>query len=425
MPDYYKKKPLSIDNLAGKIPPQAIDLEEAVIGAILLDPESLSLVKGILKPESFYKDAHQKIYSSFLSLKSIDLFTVQEALRSSGDLDNIGGPFYLSTLLSKVASSSHIDYHARIIAQKFVQREYIRVTSEIQNMAFDDNVDVDNLIDFSKDKIDKIIKESNAKDSIWEALKEAEVSPEEEIQEGEVILWVKDNDKLISLISKGNISTFIGKAKSRKTFLLTMIAASVGAGNLYNKFICKGNYKIAYFDTEQGRKRTQKVIRRILRLSEKNKDRIKIFSLRKYGKDERIRMIDTYLEQYRPDLVFIDGVRDLVNDINDTKEADAKSDMMMRWSEIYDCHIAVVLHQNKGDNNARGHIGSELMNRSETVISATRTKGSEYTDVSGEFVRDLPFEDFQFFVNEDGLPQIDGEKGIFDEGEEKGKESPF
>jgi hypothetical protein len=420
----YYKKPLSIDNLAGKIPPQAPELEEAVLSALMLDPDSLKLIKDILKPESFYKDAHQKIYRAILSLNTIDLFTVQEALKISGDLESVGGPFALSILSGKVASASNIETHAQIIHQKFIAREWIRITSEIQNKAFDDSIDIEDLSEYSNDEVSKLIKSSNAKDSIRQALKEAEVNPDEEIKEGEIIIWVKDGEKLISFISKGNISTFIGKAKSRKTFLLTMIAACIGAGNLYNKFICKGNYKVAYFDTEQGRKRTQKVIKRIIKLHPKNKDLIKIFSLRKYGKDERIRMIDTYLEEFRPDLVFIDGVRDLVADINDTKEADAKSDMMMRWSEIYDCHIAVVLHQNKGDNNARGHIGSELMNRSETVVSASRTKGSEYTDVSGDFVRDLPFEDFQFFVNDEGLPEIDMVKGDFVR-EDEGKESPF
>jgi hypothetical protein len=422
MPDFYKKKPLSIDNFIGKIPPQAIDLEEAIIGGLLIDPEALSLIKDILTPESFYKETHQKIYSAILSLKTIDLLTVQEALKNNGHLDEIGGFYALSVLSSKVASAHNIETHARIIHQKFIARQWIRISHEIQQKAFDDSTDIEDLAEYSNDEVSKLIKASNAKDSIKQALKEAEVSPDEEIQEGEIILWLKEDDKLISLLSKGNISTFIGKAKSRKTFLLTMIAAAIGAGNLYNKFICKGQYRVAYFDTEQGRKRTQKVIRRILRISDKNKGRIKIFSLRKYGKDERIRMIDTYLEEFRPDLVFIDGVRDLVNDINDTKEADAKSDMMMRWSEIYDCHIAVVLHQNKADNNARGHIGSELMNRSETVISASKPKGSDFTDVVGEFTRDLPFEDFQFFVNEEGLPEITMDKGILETPE---IESPF
>ncbi len=135
----------------GKVQPQAIPLEEAVLGALMLDKEALPIVLDILRPESFYLDAHQLIYKAMLRLfeksQPIDLLTVTEALKKSGDLEAIGGPYYLVELTNKVASAANIEYHARIIAQKYVQRELISVSTRIIRDAYEDTTDVFNLLD--------------------------------------------------------------------------------------------------------------------------------------------------------------------------------------------------------------------------------------------------------------------------------------
>lgn len=418
-----KKKVLSIDNTLGKIPPQAIDLEEAVLGAILLEKDAFMKVWGILKPESFYKDSHQKIFNSALQLftdnKPIDLLTLTEHLKTNNHLEEIGGPFYLTQLTSKVATASHIDYHARIIEQKFIQREFIRVSQEIQQKAFDDSIDIDDLIDYSQDSIAKIIDDTNTKDSIKSAIKEAEVSIDEIIDDGEVMFSIRDGKEFIPVLTRGNISTVIGKAKSRKTYLVTMITGSIIAKVLYYKMYSKGGFNIAYFDTEQGRKRTQKILHRILRLSNLDTAPLRVFSLRKYDKEERIKIIDTYISENKPDFVVIDGIRDLILDINDPKEATVVTTYLMKWSEIFNCHILNVLHQNKGDLNARGHVGTEIVNKSETVISANKIKNSEITTVDCEYMRGLEFDTFQFTINSEGLPviEIDPDYEPVDDGE--------
>jgi replicative DNA helicase len=138
----------------GKIPPQALELEEAVLGAIMLEKDAIIEVIDILKPESFYKEEHQKIYKAILDLfatdKAIDLLTVQDQLKRQNQLEEIGGPFYITQLTNRVASAAHIEFHSRIVQQKFMQRELIRVSTEIQNRAFDDSVDVNDLLDFSE-----------------------------------------------------------------------------------------------------------------------------------------------------------------------------------------------------------------------------------------------------------------------------------
>jgi replicative DNA helicase len=135
----------------GKVPPQSVPLEEAVLGAIMLDKEALPQVLDILQPESFYLDAHQLIYRAMQSLfersKPIDLLTVMEQLKLQGELDAIGGAVYLAELTNKVASAANIEYHARILSQKHIQRELIRVSTKTIKDAFEDTTDVFELLD--------------------------------------------------------------------------------------------------------------------------------------------------------------------------------------------------------------------------------------------------------------------------------------
>jgi len=155
-PDPAKKINELIQEL-GKVPPQALELEEAVLGAIMLEKDAIISVIDILRPESFYKDIHRIIYEAVLDLSKrlepIDLLTVTEELKKKDKLDAVGGPYFLTQLTSKVASAAHIEFHSRIIAQKFIQRELIRVSTQIQEKAFDSSIDVDDLLDFSESQL--------------------------------------------------------------------------------------------------------------------------------------------------------------------------------------------------------------------------------------------------------------------------------
>src|SRR5688572_5019562 len=121
------KKPLYSSPLpdVGKLPPQALDLEEAVLGAMMIEKEAINEAIDILSPDSFYKDAHKRIFSAIQELfqdsQPIDISTVTARLRSKGELDLVGGPYYITQLTNRVASSANIEYHARIIQQKFIQ----------------------------------------------------------------------------------------------------------------------------------------------------------------------------------------------------------------------------------------------------------------------------------------------------------------
>ncbi len=144
----------------GKLPPQAKDLEEAVLGAIMLEKSAFDIVIEILKPECFYVDGHQRIYNAFLRLSQkslpIDILTVVEELKISEELEMVGGPYYVTKLTNAVVSTANIEAHSRIVLQKFVQRELIRISGEIISEAYEESTDVFDLMDDAEDKIFQI-----------------------------------------------------------------------------------------------------------------------------------------------------------------------------------------------------------------------------------------------------------------------------
>jgi replicative DNA helicase len=154
----------------GKVPPQAVELEEAVLGALMLEKDAVITVLDILRPESFYKEAHQKIFHAISqlsgNLQPIDMLTVTEQLRKNKELEEVGGPYYIAQLTNKVASAAHVEVHSRIIAQKYIQRELIRVSTDIQNRSFDEAVDVDDLLDFSEAALFEIAQGNVKKESM-------------------------------------------------------------------------------------------------------------------------------------------------------------------------------------------------------------------------------------------------------------------
>ncbi len=141
----------------GRVQPQAPDLEEAVLGALMLEKDALTSVIDILKSDMFYKDAHKTIFKAieqlFRKSEPVDILTVTNELRTLGQLEMIGGPYYLTQLTNRVASAANIEYHVRIIAQKFIQRELIHISSEIIRDAFEDSTDVFELLDQAESKL--------------------------------------------------------------------------------------------------------------------------------------------------------------------------------------------------------------------------------------------------------------------------------
>lgn len=152
----------------GKVPPQAKDLEEAVLGAIMIEKNAFDVVIEILKPECFYVEANQRIFRAMQGLQQknspIDLLTVVEELKFREELDLTGGPFYVTKLTNSVVSSANIEAHARIVLQKFIQRELIRISGEIIGDAYEDSTDVFDLLDDAETKLFEITNNHLRKD---------------------------------------------------------------------------------------------------------------------------------------------------------------------------------------------------------------------------------------------------------------------
>lgn len=153
----------------GITPPAVVEFEEAVLGALMLEKDAVFTVVDIIKPEYFYNDAHGKIFAAICKLsadhKPIDMHTVTQQLKINGDLETVGGPFYLAQLTNKIASTAHLEYHSRIIAQKFIQRELIKVGADIQKRAFEETDDVSDMLDAAEQDLFKIA-EGNIKKEV-------------------------------------------------------------------------------------------------------------------------------------------------------------------------------------------------------------------------------------------------------------------
>lgn len=224
------------------------------------------------------------------------------------------------------------------------------------------------------------------------------------------IIWI-DNSTIATL---GNFSASTGKAKSKKTFNVSAIVAASLAGKQvlnYRAHLPEGKQRILYVDTEQSRFHCHNVLERILKLAglpdTTDNERLDFICLREYSPAIRIEVIDYALRRGKGyGLVVIDGIRDLMLDINSTSESVEVINKMMEWSSKYDLHIHCVLHLNKGDNNVRGHIGTEMSNKAETVLVISKSGNHpEVSEVRSMHIRDKDFMPFAFQVSEDGLPE--------------------
>lgn len=226
------------------------------------------------------------------------------------------------------------------------------------------------------------------------------------------ILFVGD----CTIATFGNFSASTGKAKSKKTFNISaMVAAAVTNTTVLNYRAClpEGKRKILYFDTEQSKYHCHNVLVRIYKLSglsvKKDDPRLLFWGLREYTPKLRIALIDYALRKHQEvGLVIIDGLRDLMYDINNGKEATDVMTVLMAWTSVYDLHIHTVLHLNKNDNNPRGHIGTELENKAETVLIISKNlQNNSISEVRPMHMRDKEFSTFAFHIDDNKLPVLD------------------
>jgi len=216
----------------------------------------------------------------------------------------------------------------------------------------------------------------------------------------------------------GNFSASTGKAKSKKTFNVSAIVAAALSNSevlRYTAAFPDDKRKVLYIDTEQSKYHCQKVMKRILQLAGLQTDQecsnLIFVALREQSPEMRRTIIDYMLYKMKGiGLVVIDGIRDLMYDINNPTESTQIINMLMQWSSEYNLHIHTVLHLNKGDDNTRGHIGTELNNKAETVLQITKSQTDpNISEVKAMHIRDKEFDPFAFCVNADSLPELVGD----------------
>lgn len=258
----------------------------------------------------------------------------------------------------------------------------------------------------------KKVEENNV---IQKTLDELLIDPIERLEPPKVA-WEQvnpeGNGEAMILGTLGNFSLVIGKAKSRKSFFMNIaLSATVGDDTILERFkgcLPDDKRQVLYFDTEQGKYHVQLALKRICRqVGDSEPENLKVYGLRTKKPSERLKLIE-YAIYNTPGLGFvvIDGVKDLVTSINDEAEASMIASKLLQWTEERKIHIVTVLHQNKGDNNARGHIGTELINKAETVLSVTKSdQDNNISIVNPEMCRNREPEPFAFEII-DGLPRI-------------------
>ena len=225
------------------------------------------------------------------------------------------------------------------------------------------------------------------------------------------IIWI-DNSTIATL---GNFSASTGKAKSKKTFNISaIVAAALANGSVlnYRAQLPEGKRRVLYVDTEQSRFHCHNVLERILKLAGLptgiDSENLDFIGLREYSPKVRLQVVDYALRTNSGyGLVIIDGIRDMMLDINNATESVSLINTLMKWSSVYDIHIHCVLHLNKGDDNVRGHIGTELNNKAETVLVITKdSKDSNISEVKALQIRDKEFKPFAFRIDRSGLPEV-------------------
>lgn len=243
-------------------------------------------------------------------------------------------------------------------------------------------------------------------------LEKHRIRPSDKLPPPESALEMTDEDtgKTSIIATKGNVTAIIGKAKAKKTFYTSIVIAALISENpilrTYHGRLPLHQCNGLVFDTEQSKWHVHKVVKRICTIAGiADPDNLIVYALRSEETKTRLAFIEKKIyETENLGFVVIDGIRDLVFDINSPEEATEIAGKLLKWSEELNIVIITVLHQNKGDGNARGHLGTELINKSETVLAVEKKDNSDISVVIPQFCRNREPDLFAFEVDENGIP---------------------
>jgi hypothetical protein len=234
----------------------------------------------------------------------------------------------------------------------------------------------------------------------------------DDIEEPEPLLAIQEGTILQRICSIGDISTIKGKAKSRKSFFATLLIAAILHMDLLYQNVSRHEKAkgVLWIDTEQSHFHLQKAMKRIPRMIGHEPKNLYVFALRRAETQTRLQQLEEQILRFKDDVSFVlvDGFADLIYDINDRAECIQVVNKAMQWTTDHAIHICFILHENKVGTDARGHAGTELTNKSETVFRVKKDPDDpKYCSiVEGEYTRGMGFDPFTFSINSEGLPQV-------------------
>ncbi len=346
----------------GRVPPQAIDLEEAVLGAIMLEQNALTNVVDILQPEVFYKESHQKIFGVihelFSTAQPVDILTVTEALKKKGELDMVGGAYTISMLTNRVASSANVEYHARILLQKHLQRQLIRISSEIIKDSYEDTKDVFDILDNAEKEL-FAVSETNLRRSyddmhslVKEAVRQIEGAKDQEGHITGIPSGFSELDRVTAGWQKSDLVVLAARPGMGKTaFVLSM------ARNMAVDF----KKPIAVFSLEMSG--VQLVTRLIASESELPADKLKRGQLEQYEWEQ----LNTRLSALTEAPLFIDDTPALT-----IFELRAKCRRLKAQHDIQLVVVDYLQLMSAGTDNHRGNREQEISNISRSMKSLAK-----------------------------------------------------
>jgi hypothetical protein len=264
----------------------------------------------------------------------------------------------------------------------------------------------------------EIKKEEKTTDQLDEIIIRAYIDTDIPVVKPPIIMRIKTKHGTESIFTRvltlGNFSAIYGKSKAKKTFLATMFMACAGKGGeldyTFQADIPSSRPGVVLFDTEQSNYDAYITAKRIGDMIGKNKSVFGSFDLREFSPMERCNIIDRFIEKRSQNisLIFIDGIADLAMAINDEIEASRVVSLLMKWTKVYNIHICVIIHQNKNDNFATGHLGSSIMKKAECLISVTKDPTDNLkSEISCDYIRGtMEFDKFTIVINENGIPEV-------------------
>jgi replicative DNA helicase len=341
----------------GKVPPQATELEEAVLGALMLEKDALTSVIDSLKPEVFYKETHRIIFHAIHNLfkrsEPVDILTVTNELRTLGDLDLVGGPYFITQLTNRIASSANVEYHVKIVTQKFIQRELIRISNEIIRDAYEDTTDVFDLLDKAEKNLFSVSDNNlrrNYQDMqtlVSEAIKEIEASIKDGAHMRGVASGFTELDRVTSGWQKSDLVVLAARPGMGKTAFVLSMARNIAVE--YKK-------AVAFFSLEMSA--IQLVTRLISSESELPSEKLKKGNLKNYEWEQLNAKIKDLIDAP----LFIDDTPAL-----SIFELRAKSRRLMQQHGISLIIIDYLQLMSAGSDNKNGNREQEISNISRSL----------------------------------------------------------